>query len=154
MKLLRGFRRSRCAVWVTCAVCRYGDGASSHDSKRASSAAAPACPRVIARADTDVVHGDDGRQLATEVRRRLDAGEALAAVGRWLYLGPAERSPMVAIKALVFGSGRRLAECTDVMDDVIAEVDPESFERTLALRVDFTTLMDEWADQHDPGPQS
>lgn len=53
----------------------------------------------------------------------------------------------MAVKALVYGSGLRLPECVELIDGAIAEIDPERSQRILALRVDFTRAMDDWADE-------
>lgn len=80
----------------------------------------------------------------------MESGDALADVARWLCLGPADRRAPLAVKALVYGGGLRLAECAELIDGVIAEVDPEYFQQILALRVEFTKAMDDWADELRP----
>ena len=77
----------------------------------------------------------------------MKSGDALADVARWLYLGPADRQATIAVKALVYGSGLRLAECVELIEGVIAEIDPEHSQQTLALRIDFIKAMDDWADE-------
>jgi hypothetical protein len=107
------------------------------------------------RADTDFVPiDDDSHELAIEVRYRLKSGAPLSEVGRWLYLGPAAGRPTTAVKALVFGSNLGLAECTGIIDGVIAEVDPERAQQNLELRLEFIKLMDEWADEQRADEQS
>ena len=104
-------------------------------------------PQAAAGAVTGGPRENARREFAIEVRRRLESGDALADVARWLYLGPADRQATIAVKALVYGSGLRLAECVELIDGVIAEIAPEHFQQTLALRVDFTKAMDGWADE-------
>lgn len=104
-------------------------------------------PQAAAGAVTGGPNDGASRELAIEVRQRLESGDALADVARWLYLGPAERQATIAVKALVYGSGLRLAECVELIDGVIAEIDPEYSQQILALRIDFTKAMDDWADE-------
>jgi hypothetical protein len=93
-------------------------------------------------ADTERVSIDSDERMAAEVSRRLAAGAALEDVGRWLYAGPAARSPMTAIKALRAGSGVGLAECKDAIDQAIRDEDPGFFRRVNALRTALADAME------------
>ena len=90
---------------------------------------------------------DEAAAVAPEVAARLAAGESVERVARWLYLGPAGRRPILAIKALrVAGIG--LAEGKRLVDEVMADVAPEELVRwVVALRQDAIEAMDTAEDQ-------
>lgn len=77
---------------------------------------------------------DEAAALVPAVQVRLDAGISPSDIARWLYTDGASGRPIVAIKAM-HGAGFALAEAKQLVDDVIAEVDPDYFDRTvIALR--------------------
>lgn len=86
---------------------------------------------------------DISGESSAEVARRLEAGASLEEVAHWLYLGPAAKSPITAIKALRAGSGLGLAECKDVIDAEVLADDPDYFARGVsALRTEFVDAME------------
>lgn len=88
------------------------------------------------------------------MRQRLEAGKSLAEVARWLYLGPAAERASTAVFALKGGSGLELAACTEAIDEVIAEVDPQLAQLNLELRIEFFRQLEELADEQGGDEQA
>jgi hypothetical protein len=82
----------------------------------------------------DVASKQEIGELALVVKRRREAGAAPEDIARWLYAGPAAGRAILAIKALMIGCELRLAECKRLVDGAIAEIEPDYFERLVALR--------------------